>query len=206
MRGLLITFEGIEGCGKSTQANYLYQELLKKGIDVFLTREPGGTELGKSIRNLVLHSHKNYPIAELLLFLADRNQHVNEIIKPVMNRGGIVICDRYYHSTYAYQVSGRKVDLEMVKSANNLATEGLKPDLTFLIDVSVELGFERKKSIDKGLDRIESEEMEFHQAVRDAYLKLVKEEPMITKIDGSRKKEEIRDEILKIFRERFPKY
>jgi dTMP kinase len=203
--GIFVTFEGIEGSGKSTQARLLYQRLLDSKADVILTREPGGTELGANIRKMILESGKVYPAAELLLFLADRNQHINEVIQPALDRGATVICDRYYHSTYAYQGDARNMDWNTVKLLNEFAIEGLKPDLTFLIDVPVEVGFERKKTNDLGLDRIEKEDVSFHNTVRKAYLKLGKEEKMIVVIDGSKKEDEIKKEVIGVFKNKFPK-
>lgn len=202
-QGKFITFEGIEGSGKSTQARLLFQTLLEQKRDAVLTREPGGTELGAGIRQLLLGSPRVAPAAELLLFLADRNQHINEIVIPALNRGAIVVCDRYYHSTLAYQANGRNLDWNTVKLLNEFAIEGLKPDLTFLIDVPVEVGFERKKTGDLGLDRIEKEEHAFHHTVRKAFLKLGKEENMMVVIDGTRKEEEIRKEVLGIVKQKF---
>jgi dTMP kinase len=203
--GIFVTFEGIEGSGKSTQARLLYQRLLDSKTDVLLTREPGGTELGANIRKMILESGKVYPAAELLLFLADRNQHINEVILPALDRGATVICDRYYHSTYAYQGDARNMDWNTVKLLNDFAIEGLKPDLTFLIDIPVEVGFERKKTNDLGLDRIEKEDVSFHNTVRKAYLKLGKEEKMIVVIDGSKNEDEIRKEVIGVFKNKFPK-
>lgn len=203
--GIFITFEGIEGSGKSTQAFELNRYLLDRKTEVILTREPGGTELGGNLRRMILESGKVFPAAELLLFLADRNQHINEVIKPALERGAVVICDRYYHSTYAYQGNARNIDWDTVKLLNEFAIEGLKPDLTFLIDVPVEVGFHRKKTNDLGLDRIEQEDTAFHNTVRSAYLKLGKEESMMVVIDGTKKEEEIKKEVLNLFRQKFGK-
>ncbi len=196
MKGLFITFEGIEGCGKTTQANYLYKYLLNKGIDIILTREPGGTELGVNIRKLILNSTSVYPITELFLFLADRNQHVNEIIRPALESGAVVICDRYYHSTYAYQASGRNAGIDTVKKLNDISIEGLIPDITFLIDIPVEIGFKRKNNLNLSLDRIEREDFKFHNKIRDAYLKIAEEEKNVFIIDGLKNEIEIKDLII----------
>lgn len=203
--GVFITFEGIEGCGKSTQSFALYKYLQDRNVDVILTREPGGTDLGGNIRRMILESGKVYPAAELLLFLADRNQHINEIIRPALDRDAVVICDRYYHSTYAYQGNARNMNWDTVKLLNEFAIEGLKPELTYLIDVPVEVGFQRKKTNDLGLDRIEQEDAAFHNTVRGAYLKMGKEESMIVVIDGTKKEDEIKKEVLNIFRQKFGK-
>lgn len=200
--GVFVTFEGIEGSGKSTQAALLYQYLASKKKDALLTREPGGTELGVNIRKMILESGKVFPAAELLLFLADRNQHINEVIRPALERGAVVICDRYYHSTYAYQGDARNLDWNTVRLLNEFAIEGLKPDITFLVDVPVEVGFGRKRENDLGLDRIEKETASFHHAVRKAYLKLGKDEKMMVVIDGTKKQDDIHGEILSIFRKK----
>ncbi len=196
MKGVFITFEGIEGCGKSTQSNLLFQFLKNSNIDVILTREPGGTELGINIRKLLLNSSSVFPIAELFLFLADRSQHANELIKPALEKGAILICDRYYHSTYAYQAAGRNVGLKDIKMANELAINGIRPDITFLIDVPVEIGFRRKTTGNLELDRIEKENLEFHNMIRESYLKMKETEDMIYIIDGTKSKEIIKEEII----------
>jgi dTMP kinase len=203
MNGIFITFEGIEACGKSTQANYLYNYLESRRINSILTKEPGGTILGDLIRNIVLHE-KVFPIAELLLFLADRNQHINETILPYLEQGYVVLCDRFYHSTYAYQASGRKIGFDTVQQFNELAIQGCRPDLTFLIDLPPEVGFERKRSANLALDRIEKQNYDFHYAVRDAYLKLAREDERIRLLDGMRPKEVLKKEILDIILETFP--
>lgn len=191
MKGLFITLEGIEGCGKSTQAKLLKEYFEKQGREVILTREPGGTELGASIRRLLLESGHVYPIAELLLFLADRNQHVREMIVPALEKGAVVICDRYYHSTFAYQAAGRKVGSETVKIINDIAMEGTKPLITFLIDIPVDEGFRRKKANRMELDRIEREKKDFHETIRAGYLELAGKDPSMTVIDGMLPREEI---------------
>jgi dTMP kinase len=203
MNGIFITFEGIEACGKSTQANYLYNYLESRRINSILTKEPGGTILGDLIRNIVLHE-TIFPVAELLLFLADRNQHINETIKPYMEKGYVVLCDRFYHSTYAYQASGRKIGIDIVRKFNELVIEGCRPDLTFLIDLPPEVGFERKRSANLVLDRIEKQNYDFHYAVRDAYLRLAGEDERIRVLDGMRPKEELKKDILSIITETFP--
>jgi len=203
MKGIFVTFEGIEGCGKSTQAFYLYERLLNNRYPVILTREPGGTEAGTKIRNILLESHSLAPLTELFLFLADRNQHIRELIIPSIENGIIVICDRFYHSTYAYQAGGRRVSIETVKRLNEIALEGLKPDLTFLIDVPVETGFNRKKSENLNLDRIEKEDFEFHNSIRNAYLEMAKSDSNIILINGLKSKEEIKAEIFETFKNKF---
>jgi dTMP kinase len=189
---LFITFEGGEGCGKSTQTRILYNRLKKLAVPVLLTHEPGVTELGKKITHLLKWS-KNIaisPLSELLLFNASRSQLVTEIIKPALDKGIIVVCDRYTDSTVTYQSYGRGLDLKMVESMNKTSTNGLVPDLTVLLDVPVEKGLDRKK--DKNPDRFELENISFHRRVRDGYLKLAKERPQRwLVIDGMQSKETI---------------
>ena len=174
---LFVTFEGVEGCGKSTQAKALKEKLRRKGIPVILTHEPGGTTLGMEIRHTLKRNRPEAPstIAELLLFVASRAQLVTEIIRPSLKEGKIVLCDRFADSTLAYQGYGRGIDLNLIKNINTLATEGLKPNLTILLDLPAEFGLSRRG--DKRLDRFEQERLDFHQRVRDGYLKLAAQEP-----------------------------
>ncbi len=193
---LFITFEGGEGCGKSTQSRRLYRRLLKIAVPVLLIHEPGVTALGKKIRHLLKWSEdlKISPMAELLLFNAARAQLVAEVIQPRLEKGTVVICDRYADSTTAYQGYGRGLDLEVVGAANRIGTQGIMPDLTVLLDIPVEEGLARKK--DKKSDRFETENKDFHQRVREGYLKLAAEEPerwMV--IDAGKSKEDIAEEI-----------
>ena len=174
---LLITFEGEEGSGKSSQAEELHRWLSTQGILAILTHEPGGTKLGEKISDLVKWAQNTdiSPMTELLLFNASRAQHVKEVIRPALNEGKVVICDRFDDSTTAYQSYGRGLDLERVKSINDTATGGLRPNLTVLLDISVEDGLARKSG--EKLDRFEKEDLDFHRKVREGYLKLTGEEP-----------------------------
>ncbi len=174
---LFITFEGGEGTGKSVQTRALYRRLSKLAIPVVLTQEPGGTTFGRKIaRQLKWAEIKDIsPLAELLLFNASRTELVAEVIKPSLRDGKVVICDRYADSTTAYQGYGRGLDLNLVEAINNTATQGVKPDLTILLDLSVEEGLSRKK--DEKRDRFEQENSAFHQKVRNGYLKLAASEP-----------------------------
>jgi dTMP kinase len=167
--GTFITFEGCEGSGKTTQAKMLGDYLVSKGREVVLTREPGGTPVGKVIREILLSpaSGDIAPITEALLFAADRAQQVRDVIKPALQKGCIVIGDRYVDSSLAYQGLGRRCGLDQVRNLNDRATEGLEPDLTVYLDISVEDGLARVRKHD--LDRIEQETMEFHERVRNAY-------------------------------------
>ena len=174
---LFITFEGGEGCGKSVQARALYNRLSELAIPVVLTHEPGGTPLGKKLARWLKWADDTgiSPLAELLLFNTSRAQLVDEVIRPNLEKGRVVISDRYADSTTAYQSYGRGLDLEMAKAVNNAATQGLKPDLTVLLDIPVEEGLARKKN--KRQDRFERENIAFHQRVREGYLKLAASDP-----------------------------
>lgn len=177
MKGLFITLEGVEGCGKSTQIKLLSKFLLEKGIEHVVAREPGGTEIGDKIRKILLDvSNANMePLTELLLYAASRAQHVLEIIEPALKSGKVVLCDRFYDSTHAYQGHARGIDSELVDRSILIATGGLKPELTFLLDIPAEVGIERATK--KGIDRLEGEKLVFHKKVRQGFLKLAKEEP-----------------------------
>ncbi|MGD0779832.1 MAG: dTMP kinase [Dehalococcoidales bacterium] len=191
---LFITFEGGEGCGKSTQSKLLYRRLQKLAMPSLLIHEPGITALGKKVTRLLKWSQEINisPLAELLLFNVSRTQLVTEVIKPNLKKGTLVICDRYADSTTAYQGYGRGLDLVTVKAANNIGTQGLSPDLTILLDMPVEKGFERNK--EKKTDRFEAENLSFHRRVREGYLRLAKAEPKRwLVIDALKSKDEIAD-------------
>ena len=184
--GKLITFEGIDGCGKSTQMRLLEQYLTEHGHDVVSTREPGGTELGKKIRSALLDGGKDSvePLAELLLYAADRAQHTRQVIMPALAAGKVVLSDRFYDATTVYQGYARGFDLELVNQLNELATGGLKPDLTLLFDLDVETGLKRtrRRGYQSGEaaarpDRLDQEPVEFHERVRKAYLEIAAREP-----------------------------
>jgi dTMP kinase len=174
---LFITFEGGEGCGKSVQARALYKRLARMAVPALLTHEPGGTPFGDRLsRWLKWGQDKNIsPLTELLLFNASRAQLVREVIKPNLEKGTTVICDRYTDSTTAYQSYGRGLDLELVQAVNSAAAQGLEPDLTVLLDMPVEAGLDRKKG--KRRDRFEQENMTFHRRVREGFLKLAAANP-----------------------------
>jgi len=174
---LFITFEGGEGCGKTTQAKALYRRLSRLGISAELTHEPGGTALGSQLRRLLKTRRQDEisPEAELFLFAACRVQLVNGVIRPGLQKGKVVICDRFADSTTVYQGYGRGIDLTTIKAVNEFATKGTKPDLTVLLDIPVAKGLGRKQA--KMKDRFEAEETAFHDRVRDGYLKLAAEEP-----------------------------
>jgi dTMP kinase len=189
---LFITFEGGEGCGKSTQSRILYRRLKKLAVPSLLIHEPGITALGKKVTQLLKWSKdiNISPLAELLLFNVSRAQLVTEVIKPNLEKGVVVLCDRYADSTTAYQGYGRGLDLDKVNAANTLGTQGVIPNLTILLDVPAETGFERNK--EKKPDRFEKENLSFHKRVREGYLNLAKAEPKRwLVIDATNSKEQI---------------
>lgn len=205
MSGLFITLEGLEGSGKTTQQKYIVDELRDKGFDVLLTREPGATRLGKRIRELLLDPEwsEMTPRAEILLFAADRAQHVEEVVKPALEDGKIVISDRYFDSNLAYQGYGRGLDIEIVKKINLWAVDYLKPDLTLFLDLPVEVGLARARAqtVDKLGDRLEREELKFYQQIRDGYLKLAEESERFRVIDANRSIKEVKADILQAIEE-----
>lgn len=185
---MFVSFEGIEGSGKSTQARRLAQQL---GPSVLLTREPGGTDLGRGIRRLLLDGGEISAEAEVLLFFADRAQHVAEVVKPALEAGRLVISDRYVDSTYAYQGYGRGVALHLLRATAELATGGLTPDLTLFFDVPVDLGLARVTARGSR-DRLETEDRAFHERVRGGYEALIEADPKRwVRIDASGPTEEV---------------
>jgi len=202
MRGIFISFEGSEGSGKSTQARLLSDWLRTQGISTILTREPGGTPIGERIREVLLSpDHREMdPITELFLYLASRRQHIKELIEPSLKEGKIVITDRFSDSTMAYQGYGRGLDLSLIESLNRTATGGLSPDLTIVLDVDVREGLSRNLGIKS--DRLEIEDIEFHEKVRRGFIEIAKKEPkrvFIVETKNGIKK--THDEILAIVRE-----
>lgn len=201
MKGIFITFEGGEGCGKSTQAKHLSDYLQKQGYNTFLTREPGGPKISEAIRTMLL-SNENHEMdnrTEVLLYCASRAQHTAEWILPKLNAGYIVISDRYFDSTSAYQGAARQIPANDVNALHSFATFGLVPDLTFLIDLDVKTGLGRLDV--KKIDRLESESFEFHQRVRDGYLDIAKKNSdRFIVIDGDRPIEVISIDILEIIK------
>ena len=196
-KGLFITFEGADGCGKTTQQKLAAQYLEKKGFEVTLTREPGSTELGKKVREILLHYEGDVSDrAESFLFLADRAQHIDMLVNPSVDLGKIVLCDRHIDSTVAYQGYGRGIDIERIKMLNNIATNGKKPDLTIVFDVDVETSQHR---VGSEKDRMESAGVDFHNRVRNGYLELAKQEPQrIRVVDATRSIEEIHEEVIEV--------
>jgi dTMP kinase len=186
MRGVLITFEGVEGSGKSTQAERLAKRLAALGVRCLVSREPGGTEIGEAIRGILLNPHYNdmHGLTELFLYLASRNQHVREKLMPALEAGKVVILDRFGDSSLAYQGAGRELGEKQVSRLNKLATADLRPSLTVLVDVPVKVGQRRKAH--GVLDRLERERVEFHERVRQGYLQVARRAPGRFKIlDGT---------------------
>lgn len=192
---LFITFEGGEGCGKSTQARKLDRRLKKLAISSLLTHEPGVTSLGRKVARLLKWTQNVdiSPTAELMLFNTSRAQLTAEVIKPSLESGKVVICDRYADSTTAYQGYGRRLDLTVVAEVNRIGTMGLRPDVTFLLDMPVEKGLARK---DGNKDRFEVESINFHKRIREGYLKMAAAEPgRWLVVDAEKSMEEIADVI-----------
>ncbi len=183
---MFITFEGLDYSGKSTQAKLLMERLSRKGGNVLLLREPGGTEIGERIRSVLLDKESTgmTTIAEMLLFSASRVQLVEEVIRPALEGGVVVICDRFYDSTTAYQGWGREITHEAVQAVNSLATGGLVPDMTFFLDLPVDEVERRLRSAPGGKDRMESNGREFYERVRAGYLDLADRESRFVVIDG----------------------
>lgn len=177
---MFITFEGPDGCGKTTQITLLETYLAQQGYSVLHTREPGGTRIGEQIRE-VLHSPENHemvPRAEMLLYAASRAQLVEEVIRPALSRGELVLADRYYDSTYAYQGYGRGLDLDLLRRVTTFATGGLNPDLTLYLDIDPQTGLRRRLADQQAeWNRLDAAKLEFHERVRAGYFELIEAEP-----------------------------
>ena len=204
MRGRFITFEGVEGCGKSTQMSLLRAWMEEAGLPVLATREPGGTKVGEGIRELLLAPRDEGldAGAELLLYEADRAQHVGEVIRPALEAGAHVLCDRFFDSTTAYQAFGRGLDEEMVLELNRMASGGLVPDLTLLFSVSLEEGLSRARGESAG-DRLEGESLAFHRRVQAGFEALAKREPGRFRTLGEGAIEQVHEKVVAIVKERF---
>jgi len=194
LKGKLIAFEGIDTSGKSTQARRLAKRLIDAGHSVVSTGEPGGTDIGNSVRSILLsRQHESLlPFSELLLFIVSRAQNTEEVIVPALRAGQTVVASRYRMSSVAYQGYGRGIDLELIRSLNETAACGLHPDVTFLIDISAEVAVQRKTTEQ---DRIEVESLEFHRRVRQGFLELAEADPNAVVIDGGRSPEEIAEDV-----------
>lgn len=203
MAGTFITFEGIDGSGKSTHLRLLANFLRDDGLDVILTREPGGTPVGNRLRAALLDAREQVdPLAELLVFAADRAQHVRRVLRPAIAAGHVIISDRYADATVAYQGAGRGFSPELISEIVALATEGLKPDLTLLFDLSVSESNTRTQRRTNGKqagDRLDAENADFHTRVRDAYLQIAEAEPeRVRVIETNRTVEETQEELRQI--------
>ncbi len=189
---MFITFEGVEGSGKTTQIDLLYRGLVEEGFSVVKTREPGGTVFGESLRQVLLHEKTAVnPLSELLVFAAMRAQLVEEVIRPALKEGKVVLCDRFTDATYAYQGYGRGLDLAIIGTLNNLVTGAIRPDLTILLNCPVRKGLQRKIEMNS-TDRFEREDTRFHDTIKDAYEKMALEEPQrFYVVDGTGNREDI---------------
>ncbi|KAF0095677.1 MAG: dTMP kinase [Puniceicoccaceae bacterium 5H] len=206
-RGYLITFEGSEGSGKSTQISRIANRFEDAGYEVVVTREPGGTRIGEEVRQILMHNDSSSnmtPEAELLLFAASRAQLVREVISPAIENGCIVLCDRFMDSTTVYQGIARQIASEPVKLINEFAVGDVEPDVTVVIDVPAELGFERIKTRVSDLtDRMEEENIDFYQKVRNGYLMLAKAMPeRFIIVDGQPQRAEVEETIWRALRDR----
>lgn len=197
-KNLFITFEGIEGSGKSTQSRKLQEFFLENKIDAILTREPGGCEISEEIRKILLaEKFENIQVlSEILLNFTARLEHVEQVIKPALIQGKVVICDRFFDSTYAYQGSAQGVDYEVINQIQKITLGDFQPDITFLIDVDVEQAFERIKTRSDN-NRYEKLGLEFHQKVRSGFLKLIDKNKRIKKIDGLQDPKQVLLDIIK---------
>jgi dTMP kinase len=194
---LFITFEGVEGSGKTSQIQRLKKYLTQKGIPCKVTREPGGCPIGEEVRKILLNpDHQEMaPITELFLYEAARAQHVTEVLKPFLKRGGIIVCDRFCDATSAYQGYGRKMDLKWIDRLNRLSSQGIRPDITFLLDCPSDVGLNRALQRNRTLKqeregRFEREEIQFHRRVRKGYLAIARKEPRRVKVIDTREGEE----------------
>jgi dTMP kinase len=214
-RGFFITFEGVDRCGKSTQAGKLLSYIKSKGYDVIFTREPGGTAISEKIRELLLDTKNKEmtKLTEILLYQASRAQHTDELIKPSLEQGKVVICDRYFDSTIAYQGEGRGIDKDDVITLNRIATSGICPDITIIIDLPPDEGIKRliakqmkikydidkEQTVEEMSDRIERETIDFHNKVRNAYLSIAQQEPDRVKVvDGTGNIDDVWERVRKV--------
>ena len=198
MKGILITVEGIDYSGKTTQAKKLFNYLRRKGHKVIFLREPGGEKVSESIRQVLLSSRNvgMSPLTELLLYMASRAQLVSKVILPALKQGKIIICDRFYDSSLAYQGYGRGLDKKMIEYLNRISVSNTEPDLTILIDIPIKVFVQRMRKNDKKKDRIEKEKIDFYKRVRLGYLKIAqKEKKRFRVIDGSGGIREVWDKV-----------
>ncbi|TEB08486.1 Thymidylate kinase [Pelotomaculum schinkii] len=204
MKGKFLVFEGIDGSGKTTQLKLLGDKLSARGCPVLYTREPGGTRIGETVRELLLNPQHSelVPVAEALLYAAARAQHVAQVILPALQEGKIVLCDRFLDSSLAYQGFGRGLDVGQLEKLNETATAGLKPDLVLLLDFLCDTGMERITGSGRGADRIEQEDRVFHRKVRAGYLTLAGRDPdRYRVIDANRTIEQVHHDIIGVVEE-----
>jgi len=204
---VFVTFEGVEGCGKTTVVRRLGRWLEERGYDVVLTLEPGGTAIGKAIRSILLDRGNRLlaPQAELHLYLADRCQHVAEVIRPALEEGRGVLCDRYGDSTVAYQGAARGLGVDVARALHHAVSGETQPDLTFLLDLPVEEGLQRarRRPDDGGETRLEEEDLRFHEGVRAGFLRIAEAEPdRVVVVDASREEDVVFESVLTVFRSR----
>ncbi|MDF2820589.1 MAG: tmk [Clostridiales bacterium] len=205
MRGLFITFEGGDGSGKTSQINLLKKYFEQQGKEVIITREPGGTVISEKVREIILdiNNTEMSDITEALLYAAARAQHVNEVIEPAIKEGKIVICDRFVDSSVVYQGYARQIGIDMILKINDIATNGLVPDLTFYLDLEAKIGLNRKKN-QAELDRLEVEKIEFHENVISGYRELANRNPdRIITIDATLTVEEIYNKVVQTIKGRY---
>lgn len=202
--GLFISLEGIEGAGKTTLMQKMLAYFQSRGKEVLLTREPGGSELGKKLRSIILNAEEKIcPASELFLFLADRAEHVQTCIKPALAQGKIVLCDRFIDSTVAYQGYGRGMDIAELEMLNKLATGGIKPDLTLILDLEPEIGLARANARNQELNltvkegRFEAESLAFHQKIRAGFLAMSKKEERFFVVDAQQNPEQVFETVCK---------
>lgn len=209
--GLFFVFEGIEGCGKTTQIKLLGNYLASIHLPYIITREPGGTALGEEIRKIFLHIDNNdiFPLTELLLITASRAQHIQQVIRPALKKGRLVICDRFFDATVAYQGYAGGISLALIQKSHELFLDSITPDLTILLDCPVEVGLARSKSRNKAVGRekeegrFEEKTLEFHNKVRQGYLEIaVKESSRFRIIDSEQSVESIHEEVCLIIKEK----
>ncbi|MCB0307836.1 MAG: dTMP kinase [Bdellovibrionales bacterium] len=200
-RGLFVTLEGIEGSGKSTLLTPIKNHFENQGKKVLITREPGGTDLGNALRTIILHFEKESvcPLAELLLIQAARAQHIEHVVIDALKNYDLVVCDRFTLSTLAYQWGGRGIEKEAIISLNELATHGIEPDITILLDLTTQTALERRKKRLIQHDRFETEDLTFHEKVRQAYLSLAKtNSKQIRVFDSSVSSSELRKSVIQV--------
>ena len=198
-----ITFEGGEGTGKSTQAQLLFSSIKNTSEKVILTREPGGTNIAEEIRKIIVKNNYNLnKVSELLLIYAARNEHLKDTIIPSLDKGHVILCDRFLDSTFVYQVQGKKIDQKIFEYFNKLIIKNYKPEITFIIDIDPKIGIERSLKLNKKETKYEKLPLSFHEKVRNDFIALSKKDERFKLIDGSKSIMEIHEEIIMIVNEK----